>query len=198
MNSLFLKKVLTVPVCMALVLGIALFAYLKLNIDSFIPLFNNTQYAYHDSAIDKEEENVQEMEFETDKNADPSTFEKNQCIGVIRAGEGYAIRYDMDYSRIQDSVSYLPQSVPFGETGFTYLYAGNFNAKDIAKDKSLTISSVFGEKRYVFKNRKSFTAEFDTLNYAPDCESAVIIYYRDSKNAGFTSKYIALVYEEVK
>lgn len=191
MNKEFFNKALLRPICIAAALSVILCVFFKLNIDKFIPLYDNTVYAYHDVVAEGDS-------FKEDKNADPSSFEKNQCIGVIRAGEGYPIRYDMDYSNIKTSVSYLPRSVPFGKTGFTYIYSSNVNAKLIGKEKSFVIGSVFGEKEYKFKNEKSFNSEFRVLNYAPDCESAVIIYYRDSAQAGFTSNYIALVYEEVK
>lgn len=191
MNKDFFRKAAFVPLCMALVIGIALFVYLKVNIESFIPLNNNTRYAFHD-------EIAEGMEFKADKDADISDFTKNQCIGILRAGEGYPIRYDMDYSNIQTSVSFTTGSVPFGQTGFIYISSGNKNAERIKKDKEFTVSSVFGEHNYKFKAQKSFNSEYSVLNYAPKCESAVIIYYRESASYGFTSKYIALIYEEVK
>jgi len=197
MDRLFLKRAVYTPLCLALVLGIALFVYLKINIADFIPLYNNTQYAYHDEII-KDAEAEKTADYEEDENACVDDFEKNQCVGVVRAGDGYPIRYDMDYSRIQASVSLVKGSKAFGDTGFAYIYSSNGNAKKIAKDKSFTIGSVFGEKSYTFKEKKSFGSEYAVLNYAPDCESAVIIYYRNTKTAGFTSDYIALVYEEVK
>ena len=191
MNRDFFRKAVFIPFCLAVVIGIALFIYLKVNIDSFIPLTNNTQYAFHD-------EIAEGMEFKADKNADISAFEKNQCMGVLRAGEGYPIRYDMDYSNIQTSVSFVPGSVEFGQTGFIYICSGNKNADKIKKDKTFTVSSVFGENNYKFKAQKKFNSEYSVLNYAPKCESAVIIYYRESASFGFTSKYVALIYEEVK
>lgn len=191
MNKDFFRKVIAVPAIMAIVLGIALFIFFKVNIENFIPLYNDTQYAYHDTLVD-------DIEFKEDKNASVDSFKKNQCIGLIRAGEGYPIRYDMDYSNIITSVSFVKGSAKFGDMGFTYLYAGNNNAKAISKDNSFVISSIFGEKTYKFKSKQSFDSEYKTLNYTPDCESAVIIYYHDSATAGFTSKYIAMVYEEVK
>ena len=191
MNKDFIKKAIILPACIAFVLAIVLFVYIKINIDNFIPLLNNTQYAYHDQI-------AEDIEFEEDENADPSSFEKNQCIGVVRIGKGFPIRYDMDYSNIQTSVSYVTSSVPFGETGFTYLMASNVNAKEIKNAKILSIGSVFGEKKYVYKNEKSFNSEFRALNYAPASKSAVIIYYRDSNSVGFTSKYKALIYEEAE
>ena len=190
MDIQFIKKVLVAPVCIALVLGIALFIYLKVNVDRFIPFYNNTQYAYHDELIKDEEPEANKK--------DPLAFVKNQKIGTIKVGSGFPIRYDMDYSNIQTSVSYLPSSVPFGETGFVYIYAGNENAKELAKESFINIESAYGENKYVLKDKKSFSNEYSVLNYAPDCESAVIIYYHDSATAGFTSKYIALIYEEVK
>jgi hypothetical protein len=190
MDRQFFKKVLTVPVYIALALGIVLFIYLKVNIDSFIPLYNNTQYAYHDELIEDKEP-------EGDKK-DPFNFVKNQKIGVIKVGSGFPIRYDMDYSNVQTSVSYLPDNVPFGETGFVYIFSGNDNGKEIGKETILNIESVWGDKKYRFKEKESFPSEYSVLNYAPDCESAVVIYYHDSATAGFTSDYIALVYEEVK
>ena len=190
MNKEFFKRVLTLPIIIGIILAVVLIIALKMNADWFIPYFDNNQYAYHDTL-------AEDMELKEDKNADPSTFEKNQCIGILRAGEGYPIRYDMDYSNIQTSVSFLPQSVAFGKIGVTYIYAGNSNAKEIKKESSFNISSVFGEKRYRFKNEKSFNSEYSVLNYAPDCSSSVVIYYNDSDNVGFNSKFVALVYEEV-
>ncbi|MBQ9531976.1 MAG: hypothetical protein IJR70_07880 [Eubacterium sp.] len=197
MNKEFFKKAIMMPLLAALVFAVILCVYFKLNIDKFIPMNNNVQYAYHD-LHDGDGKEAEKIEYKEDENADPSSFEKNQCIGVIRAGSGYAIRYDMDYSKIQSSVSYLKQSVPFGKTGFTYIYSGNTNAKEIAKEKNLSIGSVFGDKNYVFREEKSFKNEFEVLKYAPECKSAVIIYYRNSVSVGFTSEYIAMVYEEVK
>ena len=212
MNKEFLKSAIMMPLCVAFVLAVILSIYFKLNIDKFIPMDNNTQYAYHDlkdedvdelfsgSKNDDKKENtlVDNINYKEDKNADPASFKKNQCIGVIRVGKGYGIRYDMDYSRIQVSVSYLPNSVPFGETGFTYIFCGNTVGKEIKKNNNLSIGSVFGDKNYVFKSEESFNSEYEAQTFAPICESAVIIYYRESENAGFTSKYIAMVYEEVK
>lgn len=202
MNRDFLKRAVQMPLLLALILGIALFIYLKINIEDFIPLYNNTQYAFHDEKIDEEEKDNKieteiVAEYEENKNADVNSFEKNQCVGIIRSGRGYPIRYDMDYSRIQSSVSFVKGSVPFGKTGFVYIYSGNENAKEIAKDMNLSIGSVYGEHKYRFKTQKSFNSEYKVLNYAPDCKSAVVIYYHDSKSAGFTSSFIALVYEEV-
>ena len=212
MDKEFVKRAVMVPLCMGLVFAVVLCVYFKVNIEKFIPLENNAQYAYHDENILADDDDdakkqskaekrkiiTEKIDYKEDKNADPSTFTKNQCVGVIRAGAGYGIRYDMDYSKIQSSVSYLPQSVPFGETGFTYIYSGNKVAKEIAKEKNLAIGSVFGEKHYVFKNEKSFKNEYSVLNYAPECRSAVIIYYRESVSSGFTSNYIVMVYEEVE
>ena len=56
----------------------------------------------------------------------------------------------------------------------------------------------FGEKKYEFIGEHSFGSEYNVLNYAPRCESAIVFYYRESSGAGFTSKYKALVYKEVK
>ncbi len=212
MDKEFFKRAVMMPLCAGLIFAVVLSIYLKVNVDSYIPLENNVQYAYHDENILKEDVNefdgkasnnkrefvTEKIEYTENKNADPSTFEKNQCVGVIRAGAGYGIRYDMDYSKIQNSVSYLPQSVPFGQTGFTYLYSGNKVAEEIAKEKNLSIGSIYGEKHYVFKSEESFKNEYGVLNYAPKCKSAVIIYYRESVSSGFTSNYIAMVYEEVK
>ncbi len=202
MNRDFFNRAIYLPLCLALILGIALFIYMKFNVDNFIPLYNNTQYAYHDESIDEESKGKKDAEgvaeYEEDKNASLDSFEKNQCIGVIRAGNGYPIRYDMDYTRVMTSVSFVKGSVAFGDTGFVYIYSGNKNAKEIAKEKTLSIGSVFGDKTYRFKESKNFKSEYKVLNFAPDCGSAVILYYRDSETAGFTSNYVALVYEEVK
>ena len=201
MNRDFFYRVVFAPLCLALVVGVALFIFLKTNIDKFIPLYNNKQYAYHDSIEKNEIGDVvvqYDAEYEEDKNASVDSFKKNQCIGVVRTGGGYPIIYDMDYSKIQYCVSFVKGSVAFGDTGFVYIYSGNENAKEIAKGKTLAIGSVFGDKKYIFKEKKSFESEYAVLNYAPECESAVVIYYHDSKSAGFTSKYVALVYEEVK
>jgi len=202
MNRDFFKRAAYLPLCIALVLGIVFFAYLKINIENFIPLFNNTQYAYHDEKIEEDQKTNKKIvedvaDYEEDKDADINSFEKNQCVGVIRAGSGYPIRYDMDYSKIQTSVSFVKGSAKFGETGFVYIYAGNDNAKEIEKDKSISIGSVYGDKTYRYKGSESFDSEYKVLSYAPDCKSAVIIYYQDSETAGFTSNFVALVYEEV-
>ena len=203
MDKEFLKKAVIPPLAVAFVFAIILCVYFKVNVDKFIPLYNNTQYAYHDDLAKDENKNnknasVDKAEYKEDENADFSAFEKNECIGVIRVGKGYPIRYDMDYSRIQKAVSFVPQSVPFGEVGFTYIYSGNNVGKDIAAQKNLSVGTVLGDKQYSFKEQKSFKSEYDVLNFAPVCKSALIIYYRDSVSAGFTSEYIALVYEEVK
>jgi hypothetical protein len=199
MNINFLRKVLTVPLVLALVLTVPFFIYLKINVDKFIPFSNNTQYAYHDEMVIKSGEDSESVsEYEEDKNAKVEDFEKNQCIGVLRAGDGYPILFDMDYANIQNAVSLVKGSAAFGETGFAYIYSGNQNGEKIEKDKTISIGSVFGEKKYKFIERKEFTSEHSVLKYAPDAQSAVIVYYHQSKTAGFTSKYIALIYEEVK
>ena len=109
MNRDFFKKALTLPVALAIILTVIIFIFLKVNIDSFIPLYNHTQYAYHDDISDAKEKNAEQYTYEEDKNADPASFEKNQCIGVVRAGKGYPILFDMDYSKIQSAVSYKPE-----------------------------------------------------------------------------------------
>ena len=202
MNRDFLKKALTIPMILAVVLAAVLFICLKVNLDEFLPLYNNTQYAFHDeideSKDKKDPEDSEQYTYEEDKNADPALFEKNQCIGVIRAGKGYPILYDMDYSKIQSAASYNPQSVPFGETGFAYINVSSVVAKEIKKASILPVGSVFGEKKYEFIGEYSFGSEYNVLNYAPRSESAIVIYYHDSNGVGFTSKYKALVYKEVK
>ena len=198
MNRDFFKKALTLPTALAIILTVILFIYLKVNIDNFIPLYNHTQYAYHDEIAGAKSNDDGQYTFEEDKDADPASFEKNQCIGVVRAGEGYPILYDMDYSKIQSAVSYKPESVPFGQTGFAYINVSNVAAKGIKKSTILPVGSVFGEMKYEFIGEYSFESEYNVLNYAPKCESAIVFYYRESSGAGFTSEYKALVYKEVK
>ena len=201
MNKDFFRRAIVVPAIMAVVFSIVLFVYLKVNISDFIPLFNNTEYAYHDEFIDEKERteihDSDKYTYKEDKNANPADFEKNQCIGVIRAGGEFPILYDMDYSRIQVAVSFNKESVAFGQTGFSYISASNVIANEIKKSTILNVGSVFGEKKYRFVGEYSFNSEFAVLNFAPRCKKAIIIYCRESKGVGFTSHYNALVYEEV-
>ena len=187
---------------LAAVITAILFICLKMNLDEFLPLYNNTQYAFHDeidkSKNSKDSQNSEQYTYKEDKNADPALFTKNQCIGIIRAGGGYPVLYDMDYSKIQSAASYNPKSVAFGQTGFAYIKVSNAVAKEIKKSSILPVGTVFGEKKYEFIGEYSFDSEYNVLNYAPRCEKAIVIYYHESDGVGFTSKYKAIVYKEVK
>lgn len=192
MDKNFIKRAIMLPAIITIILAIVMFAFLKVNTDFYIPVNNGIEFAYH-------EKFVKSVEFEQkDSEVDLSTLKKNDCIGAVKTDYGFSIRYDSDYVNLKTSLSFVPNSTPFGETGFTYLKASNANAKKLKAAKTVTIESIYGKHTYRYDKERSFKNEYKVLTYAPNTSSAVIIYYRDSNGIGFTSDYKALVFKEVK
>lgn len=192
MDKNFLKKAIILPSVITVVLAIAVFAVLKANVDFYIPVNNGTKFAYHENPVSS-------VEFEKkDGEADLAVLKKNECIGTVKTDVSFPVRYNSDYVNLSSSLSFVPQSAPFGETGFTYLKASNVNAKKVKASKTITIESIFGKHTYRYDKEQSFKNEYRVLTYAPDAGSAVIIYYQNANGVGFSSDYKALIFKEVK
>lgn len=181
-----LQNALILPLVFGIVVAIIFCIFMNFRIDRLLPVPNDTVFAYHDSV----EENAEKP------NIDALTVNDN--IGSITFGKtSLAIRYQADYSNLVGSISMLENSKALNETGFAYFKATSSNAREIKKAEAININSIYGEFNYSLVDEKSFDNEYQATIYAPKMKKGLVIIYQASDGYGLTSKYNALIFEEV-
>lgn len=187
MKKDILRKGIILPLIIGIVVAIAVFCAL-LGTDNFFPVNKQTAIAYFDNLRDKEnkEENVGFFNLKND-----------QCIGVMNFGDdALNIIYKSNYTNMIDGVSMVDGS-PFGKDGICYLTVLENSIQNLDNQK-ITVDSSFGKYTYKFVEKYEANNENDVKLKHIDTKKGIVLYYQKAEKYGFSSKYEALVYEEVQ
>lgn len=189
MKKDILKKGIVLPLIIGIVLSVAFFIFLR-STATFYPLEKGTAIANHD-AVSVESNMV-------DK-ADLSACKANDNIGTITVGdESYVVRYNCDYSNMISSISFV-DGVAFGD-GVAYLETTSKIAERVLNSGDVTYNGTFGEHNYTYIASKEYDGKYKLISEASnlmDENNGFILIYQAKENGGLSSKYTALIYEEV-
>lgn len=188
MEKRFVKIAIILPISVGLILSLVFFLYVFVSTDSFVPISKNTVISYYDTKADTEDV--------VDKTK-VSELEADDCIGYLRSNSTSPILFNCSYSNLESALSFVPGSAVFGDIGYVYIYTSSRNLSNISKSEPLEVKSIFGENKYRFVEEKMFQDEYGAMTYAPDTDRALIIYAHPDGQVGISSKYRALVFEEV-
>ena len=177
------QKAVIIPVITGIILCGTFYLFLSRNISELLPFDNQTVIAYHDAESEASQEKT-----------DPSVWEEltdNEIIGTI---DDITMRYHASETAFISDASVMPVSAAFDQIGCTYIKVLNVNANDFGN--IVTVNSSYGSYEYQYVS--SFTAENEQeiLYTSPASKNSMIIYYRISDEAGVTSQYHAMIYEE--
>jgi hypothetical protein len=185
-----ITNVIIIPLVLGLVFGIAFFLFFKANTDIVLPVNDGTVFAYHDQRSSSSDV------------VDKSSLDElvsNDNIGTLTTGKTTLnVKYDADYSNTVGSVSLNDNGCRFGDVGYTYLYAYSGDIKAIDTDDVLSVDSIFGKYKYEYVEQYTANSEYELLSDSPKVKKGLVIYYCESDGAGLSSKYKALVFEEVE
>lgn len=182
-----LQNAVIIPIVAGLVLAIAFFIYLNANSGKMLLLPSDTVLAYHDR-------------LGNDRiNDDAEKLEANDAIGEALIGnQRINLRYNADYSNLAGSLSMVDGGDSLNNVGCTYFEATNANLSRIKENGSLEIKSDLGDYRFRIIDEVIADSEYEVLEIAPDMPKSIVVYCQQSNGVGLTSKYRALVLEEVK
>jgi hypothetical protein len=184
-----ITNVIIIPLVLGVVFSIAFFLFFNANSDIVLPVSQGTSFAYHD-----EHSNGSDV---VDKSS-VDEFSSNDNIGSLTIGDvSLTVKYNADYSNNLGCVSLEDNGSALGEIGCSYLSAYAGDIKGIDTDKTLNINSVLGDYQYKYVDEYSADNEYELLSNSPKIEKGLVIYYQQSNGAGLSSKYKALVFEEV-
>lgn len=182
-----LQNAVIIPIAAGLVLAVAFFLYLNANSSHMLLLPKDTILAYHDSIGN---EGI---------NDDAEKLEINDAFGEVLIGkQSLTLRYNADYSNLAGSLSMVEGSDLLDSVGCTYFEATNANLSRIKDNGSLEIKGDLGNYRFRIIDEVIADSEYEVLAISPDMPKSIVVFCQQSNGVGLTSKYKALVLEEVK
>lgn len=186
MKKDILSKGILIPFCIGIVVTIAVFCTF-LGMRNFIPVNNNTAIAYFDNGEDNKSNNI-----------DASTqLKENQIIGDLYFSEiKLNIRYKSEYSDMANSVSVVDGSL-FDKAGICYIEVlKNLIPNVETQNAIVTVGNDSNRYRYV--ETISANNRNDIMLYNGKVKKGIVLFYQKTEQYGFSSKYEAMVFEEVQ
>lgn len=187
MDKDFVKNGIIIPAIIALVVGITGLLLINSNVVNISPFTNGEQILYF--------ENLSPEDKITDEK-NPENFKGGEVIGKINSAAVMNLRYKADYSSLAKDASLDEHGVFPGETGTAYIRITNNNKDKIGS--TLSVSGLYASE-YKKTEEKTLSNEEAVFRVAPRARSSVVVFYQTrGSDFGLSSKYKAIIYEEVK
>lgn len=179
-----IQKAVIIPVTTALVLCIISFFAVK-STDSYLPIRQDTVFAYHDSLPQKADQ--------------ANSVRENTWIGTAAfSDKKFDLVFENRYSNMDNAVSLLKSGNAIGEYGCSYIKTISSNAKTVSSSKTLEVKTVYGDFKYAFADKFVSDSEYNIISYSPRAKRSIVVFYQKAANAGLSSDYEAYVFEGVE
>ena len=185
----FLKRGIILPIVIALVSGLLLFAVTDNGIEGLLPADNGARILLHDST------NPSQPPAGLPDDAELSSLDSGAVIGTLISGSELDMRYNPPYSLAGNCASVQPCSSVPGRNGCVYIKLMSSDAENVGD--SVTLDGIFGTHSYKRIKKAKRLSENGAQLLMPRAESALVIYFRTNGKNGISSDYSAYVYEEV-
>lgn len=199
MKKDILQKGIILPLIIGIVLAVAFFIFLR-GTNVFQPLADNTIVAYHDDVNASAEmvsvDNINKCKI--NDNIGTLSAVDNSIGTLTSADDSYMVRYKADFANMISSVSFV-DGVAFGD-GVAFLEVTSEIGERIVSFGDVTYNGTFGEHKYTYVASKEYDGKYKLMSEASnlmDENNGFILIYQEKENGGLSSKYVALVYEEV-
>ena len=188
MDKKFFGRVILLPLLTGIVIALVFSAVMNTCIDSILPFNRGTVIAMHDGSGD-----ALDMDEGETANWHLSELNDNALIGTV--GD-LSLRYNADYSLMNETASVMPASAEWDKPGCLYL---KILAKEALKfGDTVTVSVPFyGDRQFEFVEEYTVSGERAALSVAPAYPGSMVIYYRITNGIGLSSQYGVMIYREV-
>lgn len=185
MDKEFIKRGVVLPlICAALVCAVSLMIFTK-NSDSLSPFAKGGVISYYDD--------VQPLN-ETVSLDGAESFDELESNSLIGTAGDVELRYDADYSALNNSASIACGSALPSQNGCmyiktTYALSGSFYVN------SFTLQTSLGKTEYSFYDELTVSSEQEALSISPALKKSVVVYFQTSDGSGLSSDYSVYIFE---